>query len=307
MTKEEYMAKLEAQFGGEETLIPNPPEETAAETSEETSEETTETQPTTEEPVSEEQTEETAGEPAAESTEETDEELVNPENGKKYSNKRVKKAIWENKHLTREVAELKQQLAALMEAQRPKEEEPATPPSRSQFNSDEEYINAAFAHNLKLLAQSNKAQMEEQAAAARFMEEKKRRFDEKIVDCIPESKREAFDESMNENFADLQQSLTMDAQDDIVSMSSTPLILWKLAQNPDLISAVNRMNRVERIMFCDRVAEQMRGELAAETAPKAKAPVLGKVGTGKANVSRSLEEMDADEMYAYMTRRHAGS
>lgn len=323
MTKEEYVEKLMAQFG-DETLIPeNKPEtqetqateesasasadgENAGEVSE-VSTESTDTGDTgkSESGGSESETGETSSETSETSSETSEDDLINPENGKKFSHKKVKKTIWENKHLAKQVAELKRQLEEMRAAQAPKEEAKLSAPVRSQFSSDEEYTNAAFAYNLQLLSQKNKERVEEQMAAARFMEEKQRLYDEKIKDCIPESKFEEFDSLMNENFADLQQALTMDAQNDIVSMSTTPLILWKLAQSPDLISTVNRMNPVERVMFCNKIAEQMKSELATPPAPKQKAPVVGKVGTGKA-ATRNMEEMSPDEMYSYFAKRLSG-
>ena len=145
--------------------------------------------------------------------------------------------------------------------------------------------------------------------AARFMEEKQRLYNEKIKECIPADRLKEFDAAMEENFEGLRDALSPEAQDDIVSMSSTPLIIWKLAQNPELVSVVNKMNQVERIMFCDRMAEKARSEFSSSPAeaPKAKAPILGKVGTGKPGTTKNPEEMSADEMYALMSKRLSGS
>lgn len=324
MTKEEYMQKLMSQFEDEETLIPETKDTTdqVEQTEQEDPKETQRLQESTEvEGVSETDDSKTEGSEAnlgvsdeganqksgSEGETSTDDEPINPENGKKYSNKKIKKTIWENKHLAKELAEVKRQLEEMRAASAARsEKKQLSAPVRSQFSSDEEYTNAAFAYNLQLLAEKNRAQTEEQMKVARFMEEKQRLYDEKIKDCIPEAKFEEFDSLMSENFADLQQTLTMDAQNDIVSMSTTPLILWKLAQSPDLISTVNRMNSVERIMFCNKIAEQMSKELA-EPAPvvQKKAPVVGKVGTGK-TAGRNIEEMTPEEMYAMYAKRLSG-
>lgn len=321
MTKEEYMQKLMSQFEDEETLIPDKKEEQKVEESSEKPSESEEETTTSSNDVPDDgdtEKSESGGESQEKSSEETkseesnddvpkDFEPVPPNGNKKFSGKFVKKTIWENKHLAKELAEVKRQLEEMRAASAAKsEKKQLSAPVRSQFSSDEEYTNAAFAYNLQLLAEKNRAQTEEQMKVARFMEEKQRLYDEKIKDCIPEAKFEEFDSLMNENFADLQQTLTMDAQNDIVSMSTTPLILWKLAQSPDLISTVNRMNSVERIMFCNKIAEQMSKELV-EPAPvvQKKAPVVGKVGTGK-SATRNIEEMTPEEMYAMYAKRLSG-
>ena len=324
MTKEEYVEKLMAQFG-DETLIPETKPETQetqateesasasadGENAGEVSEVSTESTNTgdtgkSESGGSDSETTETSSETSETSSETSEDDLINPENGKKFSHKKVKKTIWENKHLAKQVAELKRQLEEMRAYQAPKEEAKLSAPVRSQFSSDEEYTNAAFAYNLQLLAQKNKERVEEQMAAARFLDEKQRVFQEKVSEFIPEAKLEEFDGFMRENYQDLCESLTMDAQNDIVTMSTTPLILWKLGQSPDLISAVNRMNPVERVMLCNKIAEQMKSELSTPPAPpKQKAPVVGKVGTGKA-ATRNMEEMSPDEMYSYFAKRLSG-
>lgn len=310
MTKDEYMEKLMAQFGEDETLIPETKatEETTAtepqETNEEPKEETVE--PPEENSKSTKEGEDEGETEKAESEGETaDDELVNPENGKKYSNKKIKKTIWENKHLAKEVQELKRQLEEIRKANEPAPKKMKRP-SKDQFSSEDEYQDAVFAYNMSLLAEQNKAHTEEQMKAARVIEEKQRMFLDKVNSFIPEDKRGEFEGFMKENYQNLCDTLNMDAQNDIVSMSTTPLILWKLGQSPDLISAVNRMNQVERIMFCDKIADQMKKELAETApAPQKKAPVVGKVGTGK-SASRNMEEMSAEEMYSLMSKRLAG-
>lgn len=328
MTKEEYMQKLMNQFGEDETLIPEtnteqqepgesvrndtaPESETEGTTDADHDGNTTAAAEETSE-ISDETSEQsenlsTEDEKAVSEGSDGDEELINPENGKKFSNKRVKKAIWENKKLTKEVADLKRQMAELIAATAPKEEKRLAPPLKKNFSTDEDFANAVFAYNMQLLADNNKKRAEEQMAAARVIDEKQRAYDEKVADCIPESKQAEFDAALSENFKNLQNTLTMEAQDDIVSMSTTPLILWKLSNSPDLISAVNRMNRVERIMFCNKIAEQMASEIAEQpkVAPKPKAPVVGRVGTGK-SAARNVEDMSADDMYSYMAKRLAG-
>lgn len=315
MTKEEYMAKLMAQVGEDETLIPETEEST--ETQEAQNVDESENDGTT--MAAAEENSEVFGEEAEAATSEgdtekseiggesTDDEPVNPDNGKKYSNKKIKKTIWENKHLAKEVAELKKQLEELRAANAPKtEKKQLTAPLRSQFASDEDYTNAAFSYNLQLLAEKNRASTEEQMKNARIVEEKQRLYDEKIKDCIPEAKFDEFDALMTENWENLKDSLSIEAADDVMSMSTTPLILWKLAQSPDLISTVNRMNQVERIMFYNEIARQMKSEISTSSTPKAKAPVIGKVGIGKSNNTRNVDEMSPEEMYAMYAKRLAG-
>ena len=319
MTKEEYMQKLMSQVGEDETLIPETNPETQEAQVEGESETGSENDGSTS--AAAENVSEVSGEDSNSTTEEVDggetekseiggseseEEPVNPDNGKKYSNKKIKKTIWENKHLAKEVADLKRQLEELRASNNTKpEKKELVAPSRSQFSSDEDYTNAAFAYNLQLLSEKNRKITEEQMAIARANDEKQRVYDEKVNSCIPESKKAEFEAVMTENWEDLKESISEDAADDIVSMSTTPLILWKLAQAPDLISAVNRMNQVERIMFLSKVADQAKSELSEPARKQAKAPVVGKVGTGKA-ANRNMEEMTAEEMYNYTAKRLAG-
>ena len=310
MTKDEYMEKLMAQFGEDETLIPETkateettteePQETKEEPKEETVETPEENSKSTKEGEDEGETEK------AESEGETaDDEPVNPENGKKFSNKKIKKTFWENKKLVKEVQELKKQIEEMKKANEPAPKKMKRP-SKDQFATEDEYQDAVFAYNMSLLAEQNKANTEEQMKQARAVEEKQRVFLEKVNESIPEGKRDDFKAFMEENYENLCNTLNMEAQNDIVSMSTTPLILWKLGESPDLISAVNRMNSVERILFCNKIAEQMKSELSEKPAtPQKKAPVVGKVGTGK-SASRNMEEMSPDDMYSYFAKRLSG-
>lgn len=309
MTKEEYMAKLESQFEGE-TLIPETPkveEENTGSNTEETAETPKETQ-TVSESNTEENTQDVNSEDTAEkdTSEGDNEELTNPDNGKKFSNKKIKKTIWENKNLAKQVQELKRQLDEIRKANEPAPAKMKRP-SKDQFSSEDEYQDAVFAYNMSLLAEQNKAHAEEQMEKARLHEEKNRVWQEKISDCIPESKIAEFDGFMRENYENLCNAISMPAQNDLMSMSTTPLILWKLGQSPDLISHVNKMNTVERIMFCNEIAKQMENELKMAETPKPtpKAPVIGKVGTGKAE-TKNVDDMTPEEMYSMMTKRLAG-
>ena len=313
MTKEEYMAKLEAQFGGEETLIPETPkveEENTGSNTEETAENPKETETVSEsntEEVSENTQDVNSEDTAEKDTSEGDnDELTNPDNGKKFSNKKIKKTIWENKNLAKQVQELKRQLEEIKKANEPAPAKMKRP-SKDQFASEDEYQDAVFAYNMSLLAEQNKARAEEQMAQARMNEEKNRVWQEKIADCIPESKLSEFDGFMRENYENLCNAISMPAQNDLMSMTTTPLILWKLGQSPDLISHVNKMNQVERIMFCNEIARQMENELKTAEAPKQtqKAPVIGKVGTGK-SAPKNVDDMSPEEMYSMMTKRLAG-
>ena len=264
MTKEEYMAKLEAQFGGEETLIPETPkveEENTGSNTEETAENPKETQ-TVSESNTEENTQDVNSEDTAEkdTSEGDNEELTNPDNGKKFSNKKIKKTIWENKNLVKQVQELKRQLDEIRKANEPAPAKMKRP-SKDQFSSEDEYQDAVFAYNMSLLAEQNKAHTEEQMEKARLFEQAQREFVEKVKENIPESKIQEFVAWANEDGQNLSSVLDKQAEKDILSMFTAPLILWKLGQSPDLISHVNKMNQVERIMFCNEIAKQMENEL----------------------------------------------
>ena len=310
MTKEEYMAKLEAQFGGEETLIPETPkveEENTGSNTEETAENPKETQ-TVSESNTEENTQDVNSEDTAEkdTSEGDNEELTNPDNGKKFSNKKIKKTIWENKNLVKQVQELKRQLDEIRKANEPAPAKMKRP-SKDQFSSEDEYQDAVFAYNMSLLAEQNKAHTEEQMEKARLFEQAQREFVEKVKENIPESKIQEFVAWANEDGQNLSSVLDKQAEKDILSMFTAPLILWKLGQSPDLISHVNKMNQVERIMFCNEIAKQMENELKMTETPKPtqKAPVIGKVGTGKAE-TKNVDDMTPEEMYNMMSKRLAG-
>ena len=313
MTKEEYMAKLEAQFGGEETLIPETPkveEENTGSNTEETAENPKETETVSEsntEEVSENTQDVNSEDTAEKDTSEGDnDELTNPDNGKKFSNKKIKKTIWENKNLAKQVQELKRQLEEIKKANEPAPAKMKRP-SKDQFASEDEYQDAVFAYNMSLLAEQNKAHTEEQMAQARLFEQAQREFVEKVKETIPESSIQDFVAWANEDGQNLSNVLDKQAEKDILSMSTSPLILWKLGKSPDLISHVNKMNQVERIMFCNELARQMENELKTAEAPKQtqKAPVIGKVGTGK-SAPKNVDDMTPEEMYSMMTKRLAG-
>lgn len=309
MTKEEYMAKLESQFEGE-TLIPETPkveEENTGSNTEETAETPKETQ-TVSESNTEENTQDVNSEDTAEkdTSEGDNEELTNPDNGKKFSNKKIKKTIWENKNLAKQVQELKRQLDEIRKANEPAPAKMKRP-SKDQFSSEDEYQDAVFAYNMSLLAEQNKAHTEEQMEKARLFEQAQRDFVEKVKENIPESKIQEFVAWANEDGQNLSSVLDKQAEKDILSMFTAPLILWKLGQSPDLISHVNKMNQVERIMFCNEIAKQMENELKSAETPKPtpKAPVIGKVGTGKAE-TKNMDDMTPEEMYSMMVKRLAG-
>lgn len=309
MTKEEYMAKLESQFEGE-TLIPETPkveEENTGSNTEETAETPNETQ-TVSESNTEENTQDVNSEDTAEkdTSEGDNEELTNPDNGKKFSNKKIKKTIWENKNLAKQVQELKRQLDEIRKANEPAPAKMKRP-SKDQFSSEDEYQDAVFAYNMSLLAEQNKAHTEEQMEKARLFEQAQREFVEKVKENIPESKIQEFVAWANEDGQNLSSVLDKQAEKDILSMFTAPLILWKLGQSPDLISHVNKMNQVERIMFCNELARQMENELKSAETPKPtpKAPVIGKVGTGKAE-TKNVDDMTPEEMYSMMAKRLAG-
>lgn len=309
MTKEEYMAKLESQFEGE-TLIPETPkveEENTGSNTEETAETPKETQ-TVSESNTEENTQDVNSEDTAEkdTSEGDNEELTNPDNGKKFSNKKIKKTIWENKNLAKQVQELKRQLDEIRKANEPAPAKMKRP-SKDQFSSEDEYQDAVFAYNMSLLAEQNKAHAEEQMEKARLFEQAQMEFVEKVKENIPESKIQEFVAWANEDGQNLSSVLDKQAEKDILSMFTAPLILWKLGQSPDLISHVNKMNQVERIMFCNELARQMENELKSAETPKPtpKAPVIGKVGTGKAE-TKNVDDMTPEEMYNMISKRLAG-
>lgn len=320
MTREEYMEKLVNMVGEEETLIPEKPEESK----EEISNGSTENNPVDETPVdnSEGSAEETSNGSAEESSgsnatdieqpsqdkEEDDGTPINPQNGKKYSNKKIKKTIWENKHLANEVAELKRQLAEMQQSREPKANATLKRPSKADFASEEEYQDAVFGYNMSLLAQRNKADMEARTAKIREVEQQQREFVSKVEDTIPEAKRDEFVNWIKSEGPELSKALSEKAEQDMMSMSTAPLIAWKLGKSPDLVSHVNRMNNVERILFYNELANQMKSELGGQIqAPKpaAKAPVIGKVGTGKP-ASTDLNSMSDDEWYNEMQKRISG-
>lgn len=320
MTKEEYMEKLVSMVGDEETLIPEKPEESK----EEISSGSTENNPVDETPVdnSDGSAEETSSGSAEESSgsnatdieqpsqdkEEEDETPINPQNGKKYSNKKIKKTIWENKHLANEVAELKRQLAEMQQSREPKANATLKRPSKADFASEEEYQDAVFGYNMSLLAQRNKADMEARTAKLREVEQQQREFVSKVEDTIPEAKRDEFVNWIKSEGPELSKALSEKAEQDMMSMSTAPLIAWKLGRSPDLVSHVNHMNNVERILFFNELANQMKSELVGQipqAKPASKAPVIGKVGTGKP-ASTDLNSMSDDEWYNEMQKRISG-
>lgn len=314
MTKEEYMDKLVSMVGEEETLIPEKPEEATGDAGSEVAPVEENSTGSTEE-NSNVSTEETSGgstdgrtDTSTETPQETDDTPINPQNGKKYSNKKIKKTIWENKHLANEVAELKRQLAEMQQAREPKANATLKRPSKADFASEEEYQDAVFGYNMSLLAQRNKADMEARTAKVREVEQQQREFVAKVEDTIPEAKRDDFVSWIKSEGPELSKALSEKAEQDMMSMSTAPLIAWKLGQSPDLVSHVNRMNNVERILFFNELANQMKNELngpTPSTKPVAKAPVIGKVGTGKP-ASTDLNSMSDDEWYNEMQKRITG-
>lgn len=317
MTKEEYVEKLVSMVGEDETLIPETKEE---ETNADVNVgKTDEPEQVSTESVSEPPAEDSSGRDGvldsdnkeSKSSEEEPPEDFNPEppNGhEKFSNKFVKKKIWENKHLANEVAELKRQLAEMQQSREHKANATLKRPSKADFASEEEYQDAVFGYNMSLLAQRNKADMEARTAKIREVEQQQREFVSKVEDTIPEAKRDEFVNWIKSEGPELSKALSEKAEQDMMSMSTAPLIAWKLGQSPDLVSHVNRMNNVERILFYNELANQMKSELSGQIQspkPAAKAPVIGKVGTGKP-ASTDLNSMSDDEWYNEMQKRISG-
>ena len=318
MDKEEYIKKLEAQFGGE-TLIPETPsvEETTVEN-------TTVEVNVQEEPKEEAQLstgdvpENPVGEvPNGESKEEEDEgeesvenEPTPPNGHQKFSNRKIKKTMWQNEQMQKkldaqgkELEALKAQLASL---QKPKTET-IKKPLRKDYSTDEEFSDANFAYHMNELAERNRQAREEEMANARQQAEYQRQFIEKVNTTIPEGNRDEFAQWMQETqMGHLDDVFDEDTQNEIMSMSTAPVILWKLGHDPELVSMANRMNKFEKIMFFNELGKQQPfAQQKTVSKPAQKAPVMGKLGSGT-TTNNDYNSMTDDELYQRALRKLSG-
>lgn len=318
MDKEEYIKKLEAQFGGE-TLIPETPsvEETTVENTnvevnvqEEPKEETQlSTGDVPENPV--------GGVPNGENKEEEGEggesvenEPTPPNGHQKFSNRKIKKTMWQNEQMQKkldaqgkELEALKAQLASL---QKPKTET-AKRPLRKDFSTEEEFSDANFAYHMRELAERNRQANEERMKAAREAAEEQRAFIEKVNAIIPEANRDEFTQWMQETqMGHLEDVFDEETQEAICSMSTAPVILWKLGHDPELVSMANRMNKFEKMMFFNELGKQQPfAQQKTVSKPAQKAPVMGKLGSGT-TTNNDYNTMTDDELYQRALRKLSG-
>lgn len=322
MDKEEYIKKLEAQFGGE-TLIPEGKESVENEpTVQETHVEETNVNISVEKPDEEAQIstgdvpESPVGEvPSGKETEGEEPEEYEPEppNGhQKFSNKKIKKTMWQNeqmaKKLDAQAKELEELKAQLQNLQKPKAET-VKKPLRKDYASEEDFADANFAYHMRELAERNRKAQEEEMLAAREQAQLQKAFIDKVNNLIPEDKRDEYSKWMQEtNMGDLDTVIDLDTQDEIISMSTAPIVFWKLGHDPELVSMVNRMNKFERMMFFNELGKT--SPFAQETQkptskPVQKAPVMGKLGKGTMT-NNDYNTMTDDELYQRALRKLSG-
>lgn len=321
MDKEEYIKKLEAQFGGE-TLIPEK-EENNTPVVQETNVEENNVEVNVEKTDEPEQVstgnvpESPVGEVPdnKESAEEEPPEDFNPEppNGhEKFSGKFIKKKIWQNeqmaKKLDAQAKELEELKAQLQNLQKPKAET-VKKPLRKDYASEEDFADANFAYHMRELAERNRKAQEEEMLAAREQAQLQKAFIDKVNNLIPEDKRDEYSKWMQEtNMGDLDTVIDLDTQDEIISMSTAPIVFWKLGHDPELVSMVNRMNKFERMMFFNELGKT--SPFAQETQkptskPVQKAPVMGKLGKGTMT-NNDYNTMTDDELYQRALRKLSG-
>lgn len=321
MDKEEYIKKLEAQFGGE-TLIPEK-EENNTPVVQETNVEENNVEVNVDKTDESEQVstgnvpESPVGEVPnnKESAEEEPPEDFNPEppNGhEKFSGKFIKKKIWQNeqmaKKLDAQAKELEELKAQLHNLQKPKAET-VKKPLRKDYASEEDFADANFAYHMRELAERNRKAQEEEMLAAREQAQIQKTFIDKVNNLIPEDKRDEYSKWMQEtNMGDLDTVIDLDTQDEIISMSTAPIVFWKLGHDPELVSMVNRMNKFERMMFFNELGKT--SPFAEETTkpaskPVQKAPVMGKLGKGTMT-NNDYNTMTDDELYQRALRKLSG-
>ena len=319
MDKEEYIKKLEAQFGGE-TLIPDTPsvEETTVENTnvevnvqEEPKEEAQlSTGDVPENPVGEVPNGENKEEEDDEGGEGVENEPTPPNGHQKFSNRKIKKTMWQNEQMQKkldaqgkELEALKAQLASL---QKPKTETTKRP-LRKDFSTEEEFSDANFAYHMRELAERNRQANEERMKAAREAAEEQRAFIEKVNTIIPEANRDEFTKWMQETqMGHLEDVIDEETQEAICSMSTAPVILWKLGHDPELVSMANRMNKFEKMMFFNELGKQQPfTQQKPASKPAQKAPVMGKLGSGT-TTNNDYNTMTDDELYQRALRKLSG-
>lgn len=319
MDKEEYIKKLEAQFGGE-TLIPETPsvEETTVENTnvevnvqEEPKEEAQlSTGDVPENPVGEVPNGENKEEEEDDGGESVENEPTPPNGHQKFSNRKIKKTMWQNEQMQKkldaqgkELEALKAQLASL---QKPNTET-IKKPLRKDFSTEEEFSDANFAYHMRELAERNRQAREEEMANARQQAEYQRQFIDKVNMTIPEGNRDEFAQWMQETqMGHLDDVFDEDTQNEIMSMSTAPVILWKLGHDPELVSMANRMNKFEKIMFFNELGKQQPfAQQKTVSKPVQKAPVMGKLGSGT-TTNNDYNTMTDDELYQRALRKLSG-
>ena len=312
MTKEEYVKELEKQFKGEETLIPETPAAApeAVEASTEPSKPETEAAPSTSAPTDEKPA--TAPEkvedkvPEGFETEEVEEteEKDDGEPKKKYSNRHIKKLEWQNRTYSAKIADLEARLARM---EKPEEKKPSStePPVKREGESDQSYVDRCIAWRLSQMSDAAAEAEAEKAAAAERQRAATAEYNEKVSKYVPKEYQGWLGKATTEHIGyivELAGGKGSEVLRDILGAERAPVVLAECYRNPALVTALRKMNSVERQMSIWKLGENStifsQSAKTAEVAPKPEVAIVGKVGGGASPVTKPMNEMSDDELYA---------
>lgn len=311
MTKEEYVKELEKQFG-DETLIPETATTTPEAVEAPTEPHKPETEPTatTTDPEGETPST-TTGRPEqkvpegfeTEDAEDGEESSANGEGKRKYSNRHIKKLEWQNRTYSAKIADLEARLAK-MENPGSTTEKTAEPPVRRDGESDASFIDRMVAYRL---TQMRDAAAEAEAEKTKAEEAKNatlQEYAEKVKKFVPKEYEDWFGNATKENIGyvvELAGGKGSETLNDILGSAKAPVVLAECFKNPALVAALKKMNPVERQMSIWKLGENSTifvNAKSTETSQKPEVAIVGKVGGGASAITKPMNEMSDDELYA---------
>lgn len=245
-------------------------------------------------PEEDEEEDEQSAETSAQQTNTASEETSVPK--KHISNRKAKRLVFEVQSLRKQVEELKA-------AQAPKEDpqtQEVPKPVRSNFTSDEEYLDALSKWNVaKGFADQNAyaAKVEEARQKSELF---KREWSAKIVKCFTQKEeQEAWDEHCREGAPTLMEMVGPDLARYLYSIEDGPKVqmyLWEHPRATERLANAHPMEQAEMIRnirsFVGRPTQQKPIQQVAQPKP------FGSVRTGKGTVPETtIENASAEELF----------
>lgn len=252
-----------------------------------------ETEPTPEAPETEQpESAQVEAEPEAEA--EQGDKVLNPQK-KKFSNRSYKKLQYENRMLQRQMQELSERMNAL---QTPEEKE-IPQPRRSDFNSDEDYIEAATmyqyakARTVELKAEAEAREQNEAVEAF------KSAWTEKLKRCFPdeasqEEFRDAYEAANGTSIVDM---VGVDLGGYIYQQDTGPLIQKYLWEHPTVVERLQHSHQIDQVDIIRKIQDFVAPAPQKPKSPSRPQPTpFGSAKTGNGSASASTE-MSAEDVF----------